>query len=113
MGVDNSGVLVVGEVFGDKTRWTGLPLYDQLHEYESLTDLYYQRKIVELELDWRIGEPVGYEASGLFGFCLESPSYGVSQFDYQKFVDDLNIIQTKWEEWTGRQPVVWLMNLQS
>lgn len=116
MGVDNSGVLVVGDLV-ENIDFTKLPGFDfeQQWEEDDIFEAYYWNtdKLVETKLKWRLREPRGYEHSGVFGFCLSSPSYGVSQFDYQDFIDDLNTIRVKWVEWTAREPVVYLMNLQS
>lgn len=117
MGVDNSGVLVVGQKL-DEIDWSCFPDPDLIEPgwvEDDRQEWYYWNtdKLITTKLKWRLREPVGYERSGLFGFCLESPSYGVSEFDYGYFIDDLLAIDKCWRKWTGKAPVVYLMNLQS
>lgn len=114
MGVDNSGVFVVGDKISnlDINMFPKPPedfIEDDVFEYYCWNT----SDIIKTRLNWRLREPAGYEKSGVFGFCLESPSYGSADFDYISFLVDLDVISKKWIEWTTDKPRVFIMNIQS
>ena len=108
MGVDNSGYFVIGNEF-DKINFDNFPFFDEIGEDDSILNY---DKLLDLNLNWELTEPCGYEASGIFGYCLRSPSYGTSEYDLKQFLIDVKQIKKKWKEWTGETPKVFILNVQ-
>lgn len=114
MGIDNSGYFVVGNEF-DEIDFSYFPKFDQIGENDDISDFYFYEggDLLKLKLDWSLMEPSGYQPSDIFGYCLQSPSYGVSDYNFADFVNDLNAIQEAWEKWTGKSPKIFVLNVQS
>lgn len=114
MGIDNSGYFVVGNKFDD-INFSNFPKFDQIDENDDISDFYsYEGKdLLKLNLNWDLMEPSGYQPSDVFGYCLQSPSYGISAYNFADFAKDLAAIYKVWPEWTGKIPEVFVLNIQS
>jgi len=121
MGVDNSGIILIGErnngesnpclaFFSDEQRREAETYGESINDY-----LYCDTgaHAPSLSFDnWTLGSPSGYESSGLVGFYIKSPSYSSTQIESPVFLADIVAICQAWKLRTGRQPKVFVLNLQ-
>ena len=116
MSTDNSGIVLIGQQ-GNTQMLTELLSSEQESDASAgdLRDWFYLNAPFEsaLLLEWQLGEPCGYEASGLAGFYIESPSYGSRALPLADFLTDGATIAKLWNEHMGNDPEVFVLNLQS
>lgn len=122
MGVDNSGIILVGqrecEDFDPRLAfYSKEQIQNDLNDDDGDIDDYvyytkgeYQPKLL---LDWSLGVPCGYDSSKLVGFYIKSPSYGAKALDLPSFLADIVTLSQEWKKYVGQMPEVFVLNLQS
>ena len=121
MSVDNSGIILVGQrennEYDPRLAFYSTEQRQEAEQDESgIADYVYFNKgayAPKLKLDWQLGEPGGYDDSGLVGFFIESPSYGIKSMDLPSFLADIVTLSQEWKKYVGQMPEVFILNLQS